>query len=165
MRRAAGVGAVIALAVSLGVPTPAVAAKGGTSRPFHVTGVVSAPVTNDCVVNVVGPAIGTHIGNGSNTFKIDFCTGAPPPGIITAANGDQIFDVASGDNLDPAGIVCAPDAFFAVKSTILIAGGTGRFTGATGSFVSSSCISGVVDPATGVFTLILTFDNVGTISY
>jgi hypothetical protein len=164
MRRAAGFGAFIALAVAVGVPAPASAGKGGTERPFHVTGVVRAPLT-DCVVNVVGPAKGTHIGNGTNTFSINLCTGAPPPGIITAANGDQIFDVSAGDTGDPSGVVCPPDAFDRYDGTVIITGGTGRFTGATGSFRSSGCVGGEFDPATGVFTLIITFDNVGTISY
>jgi hypothetical protein len=50
--------------------------------------------------------------------------------IITAANGDQIFATHSG-------LITFQDGMVQVDAEFTITGGTGRFTGATGSFESN----------------------------
>jgi hypothetical protein len=69
----------------------------------------------------------------------------------TAANGDQLFASFSGTGAPPL------DGFRSYSGTETVTGGTGRFAGATGSFVREGRVN--VAAATGEFEIS------GTISY
>ena len=97
-----------------------------------------------------GTGEGTHIGKSTFVSFVYFVNFPLITGTVTtsAANGDQIFSTFSGTVPDPDanGIVW-------ITNEDIITGGTGRFAGATGSFIAH----GNANAAT------LTFD--GTICY
>jgi hypothetical protein len=84
-----------------------------------------------------GTGTGSHIGNFSivepNNSVIPNADGSlvvTGTAIITAANGDEIFATHSG-------LVTFENGMAKVDADFIITGGTGRFTGATGSFKST----------------------------
>ena len=78
----------------------------------------------------------THLGRFTMTsvHDVDFLTFRSVPGsaaaTLVAANGDQLFTTLEGEArpLEQPGV-------FLIEETYHITGGTGRFTGATGTFV------------------------------
>jgi hypothetical protein len=128
----------------------ALPASAGNQVPFKTdTALVSIPAptntgcpNNTVRMNVTGPGTASHMGiitvtefvciNPSDlTFVAHFT--------ITAANGDQVFGMATGD------LVPASATSFTVHGNWVINGGTGRFVGATGSGTAL----GSVDLVTG----------------
>ena len=149
--------AVLTIAIPSGIAS---AAAHGTNRPFHATDVLTGPFTFPGTFDVSGPFRGTHIGNGTDTATLNE---ADPtfsfPSTITAANGDQIFTLAVHPAAPDPSVSC-PSDYVGFRDPGAITGGTGRFGGATGSLVFTTCAT--ID-ANG--NLILIQDIVGTISY
>jgi hypothetical protein len=101
----------------------------------------------------------THLGDSTETISVALTPGPGPfcqtnlgTGVLTAANGDQIFVAASGTScFDPAtGLVD-------LSGTQTITGGSGRFEGASGTLT----VTGTVNPATNAISYTLD----GSISY
>ena len=72
-------------------------------------------------------------------------------GTYTAANGDQLFTTFTGTGTLPV------DGIVSYSGTETVTGGTGRFAGATGSYVREGTVN--VATSTGVFEIS------GTLSY
>lgn len=118
------------------------AARGGTERPFHTTLVGSVHWESDAVspsncasVTALSVGIGeaTHLGRVSVAWS--HCPAEPEyimdgRMILTAANGDQLFGIYDHDDL----------------SSVTVTGGTGRFSGATGSLVNDIVVVPVFWP-------------------
>lgn len=88
---------------------------------------------------ITGTGEGTHIGKFSiiayhNDDNFPYLTGT---GTITAANGDQLFIVRSGYVEDNG------NGTISVTFDNTITGGTGRFSGATGSFKTISVANNI----------------------
>ncbi|HZG23863.1 MAG TPA: hypothetical protein VEZ17_04750 [Chitinophagaceae bacterium] len=100
-----------------------------------------------------GSGVGSHIGRFDYDSVDDFNSVGSVTGTatFTAANGDQIFTTFSGTFGD------FENGIFDVTFENTITGGTGRFTGATGSFSSTGEANVIAATATTAFT--------GTISY
>ena len=90
--------------------------------------------------NATGQA--THLGRYTATydFQVNLLTGtAAGTFTMTAANGDTLFGMFTGRS-SPAG------SLVSIVETNIIAGGTGRFAGASGTFT----VERLLDQATGV---------------
>jgi len=135
-------GFALAALLGLGFPTAA-----GESLPFK--GSASETIT-DQVGNVIttdGAGVATHLGNFTRHAVVTLDGGSVIGTVVfTAANGDELW-------LDLAGGFTSATT---VGGVYTITGGTGRFTGASGSADFSAAFTG---PA----TLSLTFE--GTIQY
>ena len=151
------------LTLLIAVPQGA-AAKGLV--PFHATTVETVVVVpcdpNFLCISNTGSGHATHLGKISESanFAIDLVT-VPAPGCengtgtmtLTGANGDSI-------SLSLSGIVCqtSPTHGHAVNSYV-VTGGTGRFSGATGSGTETVDVD-LTDPANPIPVIV--FD--GTLS-
>jgi hypothetical protein len=86
-------------------------------------------------VSLAGGGTATHVGKYTivNSHCVHPSTGALTGGrfVKIAANGDRIFGTYTGNStvIQPP----APIAIFRITGTITFTGGTGRFTGATGT--------------------------------
>ena len=103
---------------------------------------------------ITGTGKGTPIGNSTfiahdNTANFPLLTGSQT---ITAENGDQIFSTHSGSAKGPD-----KNGILLITLNNLITGGTGRFAGASGTFIANGKTNTVIGTGT------VTFD--GTISY
>src|SRR5262245_41380575 len=114
------------------------AADHGAGARLHVTATFEATAVGfeACGLRVfaTGSALGTHVGNGlwSQSECVDPFSNAPNVhvvgvGTITAANGDVLI-------VDYDATTAPPDADNQIhpRGTFTVAGGTGRFAGATG---------------------------------
>ncbi len=156
--------AVFAVAATMAVPvftaSSAGAAKGGTDRPYKASASASGPGTLN-TFTATGSGSDAHLGM---TSVLDVVTGFPSETITeTAANGDTLIS-QNPVVLGPGTANCPPipgaiiqNAAVAIQYTIT--GGTGRFTGATGSYVSQYCTAELPGPvvqeswtATGTIT-------------
>ncbi len=111
-------------------------------------GTSSGLMTSTCEGNVCtnheeGTFIATHTGRGTfvsdstSVFSTPFCGSTSGQTILTAANGDQVFD----DFVDD---FCFDGAVASYAGTFTTTGGTGRFSDVTGS----GTISGTLDCST-----------------
>ena len=137
--------------------TAVLAADHGTGARFRVTATFTATAVGfeACGLRVIatGTATGTQVGQGTWTQNecVDPFSQAPKvhvvgEGVITAANGDRLvvdYDALT-DPPDPTTGEIHP------RGTFTIAGGTGRFLGATGA--GSLAVDGIAnDGETAVF--------------
>ena len=119
---------------------PAATAAG--ARPwkesYHSTGTITADARCPSPLlleSYQGGGTATHAGKYDivNSHCLDPATGALTNGtfVKTAANGDQLFGIYVGS----ASVIQtpAPIGIFGISGTITFTGGTGRFTGATGT--------------------------------
>ena len=114
------------------------------------------PGTGDCTGNfhavIEGCGKGSHMGN--ITVELGYCMDKDGNllsyvmGAVTASNGDQIFVVLTGAGEDPGK---------GPYQDYMIYDGTGRFTGATGSYT----LYGVIDYVNGIWS----HEGGGVISY
>ena len=120
----------------------AVAAAGLKMVPWKESYAASGTITPGArcpapqlLVSLAGGGTATHVGKYTivNSHCVDPTTGALTDGtfVKTAANGDRIFGAYTGGStvIQPP----APIAIFTITGTINLTGGTGRFTGATGT--------------------------------
>ena len=92
----------------------------------------------------------THLGRytTAGSFLVDLTTaGAGGPGIMVAANGDQLFNTGSGQ-ATPTGV----PGELSIAGTSTITGGTGRFERATGSFSGVRVLNTATGISAGSFT-------------
>ncbi len=152
----------LGLAVLCLCQTTALPAKKQVERPFkaQITGTETIDMLNCegviCPVHTQGLGVATHLGKyqleGIEGF-LDWSTGnAWGNGFMTAANGDQIF--FESVTLAESG------------NTLTITGGTGRFEGASGTIIPTSCSTAII---TGDFVTVITITNTcaaeGSITY
>jgi hypothetical protein len=127
--------------------SPPTHARNGAQLPFHgslqaVETIVPAPPV--LRVNATANGTGTHLGRFAATYQVTvtIATGSATGSFIfIAANGDRLFATFTGQatpTVEP-GVVT-------IRETAAITGGTGRFAGATGSFI----IERVLNQPTGV---------------
>ena len=139
-------------------------AQYGSDLPFHgsfsgeTSGVVNCPPTCPPTTLTVGGSeegTATHLGRFSAAFveRVDIVT-ATGAGTIdfTAANGDHLFATTVGEE---EGFV--PPNISSIRQVATVTGGTGRFTGATGSFTVR--FVQIIDFASGTATLSGSFDG------
>ncbi len=122
-------------------------AQNGAELPFH--GSLQAveiirPAPPVLLVNATGGGTGTHLGRFTATYQVTVTIASgSATGSFTfiAANGDRLFATFTGQATPTAepGVVT-------IRETATITGGTGRFAGATGSFI----IERVLNQPTGV---------------
>ena len=120
-------GCILAL-VFLGA-TSAQPKASGTERPFKANGIVIAQSAND--MEVVGTA--THLGkfDSKANWVFDSTTWTLHVwATFTAANGDTLQAYFPAWGVDPSGVLSDSGVAF-------ITGGTGRFAGASGSYVAT----------------------------
>jgi hypothetical protein len=158
--------ATLVLALGVLAPATALAKAGGTDRPVQGSGsgttvldLPSLTFTADAtgVMSHLGQTTyhfenGVLTPTGPNTFDITISV------TVTAANGDQLFgDVSGSGTLDASGNAQGTDV-------TTFTGGTGRFTGASGS--ASGPFTQTLISTNGVTsTFATTFSLSGTISY
>jgi hypothetical protein len=129
---------------SPGAPSPssggpvATEARAGTELPF--SGTLETVEThqfqppNFIVAHLEGKGIASHLGRFTSVsdFTINTVTAMGAGTLtLTAANGDQLFATVTGEAVGGT-----PDRL-QIDETFTITGGTGRFTGASGSFTST----------------------------
>lgn len=155
------------LVLALGVLAPATALgkAGGTDRPIQGNG-SGTTVVDLGTLAFVTDGTGTVSHLGQTTVHIDgVLTPTGPstftvagPLTLTAANGDQLFGdfIGSGENVASGGSTGS--------TATTITGGTGRFTGASGS-VSGPFTQTPISMSATTATFATTFSLSGTISY
>jgi hypothetical protein len=140
--------AVVVATTICGIATRADAARGGTSRPFNLSGTVAATYGPDCsavgsptcTVTATGTMHSTHLGNTTvvetavahldQLVSVDpLCFHADAGLHVTAPNGDTI-------ELASTGFACPIVGTFA--GTYAVVNGTGRFTDATGTGIDKA---------------------------
>lgn len=158
---------IAALVLALGVLAPATALgkAGGTDRPIQGNG-SGTTVVDLGTLAFVTDGTGTVSHLGQTTVHIDgVLTPTGPstftvagPLTLTAANGDQLFGDFSGSGTN----VASGGSTGTTATTIT--GGTGRFTGASGS-VSGPFTQTPISMSATTATFATTFSLSGTISY
>ena len=141
----------------------AVGASGGSGRPFKASGSASGIFNTDTESFVIdGTLTGTHIGKSTAHIVGDTAAGTGTT-TVTAANGDTLIFVADSRTTDIDNSACPPGLPGATQQPSTIHGGTGRFAGATGHIVATTC-AGFGDTEPDVL-LTVAFTAVGTINY
>ncbi len=105
--------------------------------PFEAVFQVKSVITQHgppLLIEATGTGEGTPIGKSSfvGHAQVDANNNFTDNGIITAANGDQIFETAKG----PGPVVDPNNGNFLLISQNIITGGTGKYAGATGSYTT-----------------------------
>ncbi len=105
--------------------------------PFKAVFQVQSAVTQQgppLLISATGTGYGTPIGKSSfvGHAQVDASNNFTDNGIITASNGDQIFETAKG----PGPVVDPANGNFLIISKNIITGGTGKYAGATGSYTT-----------------------------
>ena len=132
-----------ALALSVGVTaSPAWSAEGGTDRPVKAS-------FSFTLSGVTGQGSGSTIGShtGLSDVQVQLTSATTGTVVVTAANGDQIFQTFSNDS--------------ATSGVITYTGGTGRFADVTGQAQSTFVVTPTSDPT----VVQVTGSLEGTISY
>ena len=120
-----------------------------SSVPIHgtfATTFVQVPTSNPMVVTLLISCVGqaAHLGNSTASLvhTVDFSTAVQSgPSTYTAANGDQLFATYSGIAGAPG-----PNGVLQFAGVQTFTGGTGRFSGVTGT----SLVQGTANVFTGV---------------
>jgi hypothetical protein len=121
-----------------GRAAPASTARSGAVLPFHGALETSHTAINDfetgtAIIHVEGTGTATHLGRFTLVadVRLDFLTGSGPERMtLTAANGDVLFATGTGQ-----AVPREDGQTVNTLESMTITGGTGRFVGATGSFV------------------------------
>jgi hypothetical protein len=145
-QRAATLAAMIVL-LALAVPIGAVAAAGiGVDGVENGTFQVLGACNNGLLLQVTGTGHATYIGDYRGQYRecFDPSTGLVVDGsfTLTTANGDTVFGTFTGQAVPTDGASVHYD------DPGVITGGTGRFTGASGSINTA----GIADLATGQYS-------------
>jgi hypothetical protein len=147
---------------------PALAATGGTDRPYRASGTATSSLdVSTFKFRIQGTANVAHLGRstslstGSLTGGTLGCTSSSYTSTLTAANGDTVTSESESTSCPVEGT-----NEFTIVSSDTITGGTGRFAGATGSATTTGIAT--PDPSkSSAGTLVFddTFTSSGTISY
>ncbi len=120
----------------------------GTLSTTHTA--VYDPATNIEIVHLVGDGAATHLGRYTWVSDIVFADLPTLAGsettTLTAANGDMLFAAGTAE-----GTPSEDGQSISSVETLTITGGTGRFTGATGSFVLRQAGLAPDRPSSGSF--------------
>ena len=125
--------------------------------PFKAVFQVQSVITQQgppLLIEATGTGNGTPIGKSSfvGHAQVDANNNFTDNGIITTANGDQIFETANG----PGPVVDPATGNILIISQNIITGGTGKYEGATGNYTTiahASAISPVgIDSLKGTIT-------------
>ena len=135
-------------------PSAPAFSKDGTALPFKGTVAASEtevyqPETNSNLVHIVGTGTATHLGHFTfvSDFELDLETlTGTQQSILTAANGDLITATVVA-----RGIPSDDGLTVRTVENATITGGTGRFAGATGSYLLQRVIIGATGVSTGSF--------------
>jgi hypothetical protein len=140
------------------------AAAGGTDRPLKSSGTLTGSSDISGNYDITGVAVQSHLGRSSIEVVGNYVVGQSVV-TVTAANGDTYVSELVSANPNPSN-VCP-----AIANTLFgnlpydvgeaITGGTGRFSGASGSIHTTGCFA--VDQTT--LNLTVTFVDDGIISY
>ena len=138
------------LTAALVCPAPALAGP----QPVPLKGSLQAFEAYDLqfptlFVDAIGSGTSTHLGRFTVAYQVDvnLLTGGGPASIhLVAANGDAIFATGLGQGSPTED----PDVSSIVE-TYTIAGGTGRFEEATGSFTVERLVNVVTGTTSGSF--------------
>jgi len=98
-------------------------------------------------VDATGSGNASHLGRFTLTYElvVDFLIdGTSGSAVFTAANGDSLFT-------DIVGHGTSLGEFASIVETHTITGGTGRFAGATGSFIRTYLVNLVTGVTSGSF--------------
>lgn len=143
MRRLFALASATLLAVALASPV----AAGDPMRPISSTlvGQVTYPPATQCLLPIItttdAAGVTTHLG--LTTMHSTHCF-APPNRVtggemeLTAANGDQVFGTYEGTTVPDMPSVVGETVV--VDFDIVITGGTGRFTGASGTMAGKAWV-------------------------
>ena len=139
----------LAVVVVLGLAGPVAAGeqvpfKGSYEGSFTQTPI---PGTPNALVVTIGEGEATQLGR----FSFDF-QGIVKPGLPTETT--YTFTAANGDELFAAGVARStllPNGLRHVVETATITGGTGRFAGATGSFIGERLLNRTTREVIGFF--------------
>jgi hypothetical protein len=148
-----------ALCLTAALADPAAAGKPvpfkGSIQTVEIIDLSGLPTT--ITSDAIGTGIATHLGQfTASWFVVIDVTNVPIVGIgvgvYTAANGDSFFvdTVGEGSPTDDPDVI-------SILDMLTITGGTGRFAGATGSFIRKALLNQVTGFTSGSFE--------GTISY
>ena len=140
------------VAATMMVVALAIAATAQDQVPFkgamHGSDTDIAFTNSTVTVLTIGTGIGTHLGQFSftQTVVVNFTDGHDAgSAVFIAANGDSIFTTLAG-----GGQATAPNEFD-ITEEHTITGGTGRFTGAHGTFKVTRHASGTTFLTSGTF--------------
>jgi hypothetical protein len=129
-------------------------AQSGAQLPFrgsyHQTETFEPQSPTTVLITFKSEGTATHLGRytTAGSHLVDLTTGtAGGPGIMVAANGDQLFSTGSGQ-ATPTGV----PGELSIADTSTITGGTGRFEGATGSFSGVRVLNTATGISSGSFT-------------
>jgi len=141
---------VVALAVCVLVPGMTAIAKDKVTRPFRMA--ADSQLVIDLgfgTYEARAEGVATHLGR-VTIYQAGSLSDPVATGTMTAANGDQVHY-----------------QFNSATSEVTIVGGTGRFTGAGGTFTLQIQPVGppVLDPGAGTMTQNFTWTGLGTITY
>ena len=105
--------------------------------PFEAVFQVQSVITQQgppLLIEATGTGEGTPIGKSSfvGHAQVDANNNFTDNGIITTANGDQIFETAKG----PGPVVDPTNGNILIISDNIITGGTGKYEGATGNYTT-----------------------------
>lgn len=138
--------ALAALAVAVLMAMPALAAEGGTERPYKQsstqTGTFNLTDEGFGQLDLDGPMIGSHLGKGSvRTVNTGEGNGGS---IYTAANGDMLYSTEAEAPIPDIDCPAVPGfggfgGPYPLSVTVTFIGGTGRFANVTGMAVSIGC--------------------------
>ena len=144
-----------ALFILIALATSVFAAPAADVQPVPFKGAIQAIETQEIIpptmyVNGAGSGKATLLGlfkyRYSVQVNLETRTGSGLTGTFTAANGDRLYAEGSGQG-GPSGI---PDTN-KITETFAITGGTGRFAGASGSFVMVRLVNTITGKVTGKF--------------
>jgi hypothetical protein len=131
-----------------GVGVAVTEAKGGSELPFKGDLQATEAVEGN-LHHLMGTGNATHLGRFTFTadITVDDATGKGVGTVIwTAANGDQIFAHTTGE------VVLLDFPNITIRETQIITGGTGRFSGASGTNVLDRSLNLLTGITTGSFT-------------
>ena len=109
------------------------------------------------LIEANGTGNGTPIGKSSfvGHAQVDANNNFTDKGIITTANGDQIFETAKG----PGPVVDPTNGNILIISDNIITGGTGKYEGATGSYTTIAHASAISPDGIDSLKGTITFDK------
>jgi hypothetical protein len=145
--------ATMLLTVALVCPAPALGSA-ASDQEVPLKGSIEALETYDLqfptlFVDAFATGTSTHLGHFTATYQVqvNLLTGGGPAIIhLVAANGDAIFAEGSGQ-----GTPTQDPEVSSIVETYTITGGTGRFEGASGSFIVVRLVNTVTGITSGSF--------------
>ena len=157
--------ALLTLLLALTVLSAGVAsgAPHGTDRPFRSSGpaAVTVDLNAGLEISIAGTLNATHMGRTAWVAEVT----SVDLGATITVDYESTLTAANGDTLTTEAVGVIDGAAFTFTGTEQITGGTGRFAGATGSFVLSGAITVLNEGGPGIIEIPLNVSANGRISY